>query len=374
MDGVDGGRVEQASERILLIRLSAVGDVVNTLPMLSLLREARPDAFIGFVVEDKAADLLLGHPLVDRVHVFRRRDLRAALGTPIRGAGSMRAWRLLRDHRRDLREAHYDVAIDVQGNLKGALHLVASGASRRVGFARGYGREASHLFVNERIVPPTERPHRVDKFVSLLSALGIAGTARHFVLPWSPAAAEAAERWLTERGLSPGGFVMLHPGTSERGSGKRWPVERFGELARRLAEMRPDAPGRVGPGAAPLRTLVSWGPGEEELARAVVLASGENALLSPCTQSLLELAELSRRAAAFVSADTGPMHLAAACGTPCVALFGPKDPRIYRPWGEQHRVLASPPERGGMISISVDDVLAALAPLLASARTRAAHP
>ncbi len=366
-------RVGQASERILLIRLSAVGDVVNTLPMLSLLREARPDAFIGFAVEDKAADLLLGHPLVDRVHVFPRRPLRAALGTRIPGAGLLRAWRLLRDHRRDLSQAHYDVAIDVQGNLKGALHLVASGAPRRVGFASGHGREASHLFVNERIVPPLERPHRVDKFASLLAALGSVGTARSFVLPHSSVASGTAERWLAERGLAPGGFVMLHPGTSERGSGKRWPVERFGELAHRLAERSSDGSGIAAAGVAPLRALVSWGPGEEELARAVVLASREKALLAPRTGSLLELAELSRRAVAFVSADTGPMHLAAACGTPCVALFGPKDPRVYRPWGEGHRVLASPPERGGMPAILVEDVLAALESLLVSGRARTAR-
>lgn len=356
--------VEQASERILLIRLSAVGDVVNALPTLTLLRRARPNAFIGFAVEDKAAELVFEHPLLDFVHVFRRRAIREALRA--RSPGGLReACRLLQEHRRELRKARYDIAIDVQGNLKGALHAMASRAPRRIGFAGGYGREASHLLVNERITPPLEKRHRVDKFASLLMALGIAGTEREFLLPASPASETQASRWLGELGLTTGGYLMLHPGTSDHGSDKRWPAESFGGLARRLAEIATSA-------RLPLRALVSWGPGEEDLAREVVRSSGGAALLSPRTDSLLELAALARRAAAFVSGDTGPMHLAAACGTPCVALFGPKDPRVYRPWGQRHRLLHSPPERGGMRAIMIDEVLVEVGLLLGRERVGAA--
>lgn len=345
-------------ERILLIRLSAIGDVINTLPALSLLRRARPDAYLAFAVEDRARDLLWGHPFLDGVHVFPRRAWRGLLRS-----GDPRHWLHLRGelaaYRRALQEARYDVALDFQGNLKGALHAILSGAPRRVGFARGHDREWSHCFATEHVVPPADRPHRVDKFVSLLGPLGIEGREREFVLPPTPAEVRGrVHAWLQAAGLDRAAPVLLHPGTSERGAAKRWPAERFAALAARLV-------------ARGMAVLVTWGPGERALAEEVVMRSGCDGpgprgrslvRLGPETSSLLELAELIRHAAVFVSSDTGPMHLAAACGTRCVALFGPKDPAVYRPYGEAHTVLYHPNTRrgAGMLAISVEEVLVGL--------------
>ncbi len=345
--------------RVLLVRLSAVGDVINVLPSVGLLRAALPDAHLAFVVEDRAADLVRGHPLLDEAIVFPRRRWREMLA-----GGDPRRWREAASevaaYRRELRARRFDASLDFQGNLKGAMHALASGAPRRIGFAAGHGREASHLFANELVVPPADRPHRVEKFASLVAPLGAASGPLVYRLPESATAHGRADRALAT--LEPGhvplrGYVCLHPGTSERGAGKRWAPSRFGALARELYTRR---------GA---KVLVTWGPGEEGLAREVVAASGGTARVAPATTSLLDLAEVLRRAAVFVSADTGPMHLAAACGTRCVALFGPKDPAVYRPWGTGHVVLRGtavggwPPTMDGIpVGAALDAVESVLAP------------
>jgi len=331
-----------SADRFLLIRLSAVGDVVNTLPTLSLLRRARPEATIGFVVEDRARDLLVDHPLLDHVHVFPRRRWREMRRAP----GS---WRSLKSelwaYAAEIRAVGYQVAIDVQGNVKGGVHSLLSGAPQRIGFARGHDRELNHWLSTERVEPPADRPHRVDKFVSLLRPLGIDAPTREWVFPDTDRVDREIAAFLGSSGIAPGRAVMLHPGTSGRGEAKRWPPRRFGELARRVVEEL----GRP--------VVVTWGPGERELAGAVA-GETDGVLVAPRTGSLLELLALVRSASAFVSADTGPMHLAAAAGVSCVALFGPKDPAVYAPYGEGHTVLYRPE---GMDRISVDEVVAAVA-------------
>lgn len=332
--------------RILMIRLSAIGDVVNTLPALTLLRRALPDAHLGFVVEDRARDVIAGHPLLDRVYVFPRRRWRALLRRP----GSWRQLaREVRDYVRELRAERWQVALDVQSNLKGAAHALASGAPRRVGFARGHDYELNHLLSTDQVTPPADRPHRVDKFASLLGALGVDGAAREYVLPVDEAARERIAAWCAREGIVPGSYVVLHPGTSDHGADKRWPAESFAALARAVARdlQRP--------------VIVTFGPGEEALAeRVCVLAEGA-ARLGPATASLLELVELLRGAAVFVSADTGPMHLAAAARVPCVALFGPKDPAVYGPYGEGHVVLRPPGGSRTTADVPVAAVLDAVA-------------
>jgi ADP-heptose:LPS heptosyltransferase len=326
----------------LLVRLSAIGDVINALPSLSLLRRAEPDARIVFVVEDKAKDAVVGHPDADQVIVFPRR----------RWSRLLRSGRIptllgeLAGYLRRLRREKIDVSLDLQGNLKGALHSLLSGAPRRLGFSRGHTYELNHWFSTEQVEPPADRPHRVEKFASLLGPLGISG-ALLFRLPATDAAAAPIDSYLKEIGLDRRPFVVLHPGTSGHGTEKRWPPDRFGRLAERIVE------------ELKLGAVVTWGPGEEPLAREVCLVSRNRAKLGPRTASLLELAELIRRSTLFVSGDTGPMHLAGACGVRCLALFGPKNPDLYRPYGPRHTVIYRPgPD---LTSISVEEVFGAVA-------------
>jgi ADP-heptose:LPS heptosyltransferase len=240
------------------------------------------------------------------------------------------------------------VALDFQGSLKSALIARLSGAPRRVGFASGHSRELSWLLTNEHVHPPHRFLNRVARNLLLAEAVGGRGDLITVGLAERLEDGTRAEAML--RDLCPAGSpaVVLSPGTSRLQARKRWPAGHFGRLAARL---------RSDPGVAP---LVAWGPGEEEMARDVVAASDGAAALMPAT-ALRVLAAVLRRAALFVGADTGPMHLAWAVGCPVVALFGPTDPRLNAPVGPGHAVL----RRGeSMHALPVEEVAAAARDLL----------
>jgi len=331
-------------KRVLCIRLSAVGDVINTLPALEALRRGRPDAFIGFVVEDRAHDLITNHPSVDRVHLYRRKRWARWLRQPAHWG---KLYEEFSTFLWEIRREKYDVALNFQSNLKGALHAVLSGAPTRVGFSKGHSKESSHLFANLLVTPPGgETINRVEKFLSMASVAGAEPAGAEYKLPPTRDAVTRVESWLASQGLAD--YVAIHPGTSDFGSLKRWPPERFGAVAARL-----EAP-----------CVITWGPGERPIAEAVAAAAEGRARVAMETSSILELAELIRRARLYVGCDSGPLHLSSAVGTPSVALFGPKDPRTYGPYNPRHRVvLKGELGRASMDAITVDDVLAAVADL-----------
>ncbi|MBI4566072.1 MAG: glycosyltransferase family 9 protein [Planctomycetes bacterium] len=331
---------------ILLIRLSAIGDVVNTLPSVTALREALPRVRIGFVVEERCRDVVLGHPCIDRVHVYSRRTWQRDCARPWR-------WRRLgsevKSYLADIRAGAYDVAIDFQGNLKGGLHSWLSQIPVRIGFARGHCYELNWMFSTVPVIPPAERINRVEKFLSLLGPLGVFPSRPRYTLPPSDDSRRRVDTFLEEAGWARGDYAVVHPGTSEFGRKKRWPLERFSVLARRIA-----AGGR--------RVVVAWGPGERAMAEAIARVGGPGVRVALETRSLLDLAELIRGARLFVGADSGPLHLASAVSVPSVALFGPKDPVIYGPYNPRSRVVFKPNGRGfgSMEAITVDDAYAAV--------------
>lgn len=348
-----------APRRILLVRLSALGDVLQTLPALAALRRGRPDAELAWLVEDRHAGVVEGHPDLDRVFVFRRRDLARE--------GRMRVLSALR---RELRDFAPDVAVDLQGNLKGATLARLSGAPRRIGLPRGEAREGASFFATECPAPGAEREHRADRALRLVAALGAQPGVPPRLPPLETDVVESIDTALTARGIDEAP-ILLVPGTSEFGRFKRWPTERFGELGRRLAQ-------RLG-----RPVLVTAGPGEDELADAVVRHADGHVRRAPPTASLAHLRALFDRAALVVGADSGPVLLAATGGTPTVALYGPKDPAVYAPRGPHvavawKRVYCSPCilRRCGdpicMTELTVDEVWPAVARALGSAQEDAA--
>lgn len=274
--------------RILIVRLSALGDVVSGLHVLSTIRARDGSAFVGWLVEDRFAPLLRGHPHLDAVHVYERRGLR---------------WHRFAGLVRSLRRARYDLALDLQGNLKSGVLTRLSGARRRMGLAPPLAREGNRLFVKNLVTPPPG--HRLRAYHALLDeALGDGPTAPA-LLPSSPRES---------------GAIVLHAGTSRFGAFKRWPPGHFAELGDRLSE-RLRAP-----------VLLTAGPGERGDAEAVrqrMRTPGEIAD-TPTLQSLIDLLAGARL---VVAGDTGPAHLAAASGVPTVVLFGPKDPDVMAPSG-----------------------------------------
>lgn len=304
--------------RVLAVRLSALGDIIHTLPAAAALAAA--GARLVWAVQPAARELLAGNPaVVAVVEIPRRRGWRAFFGEPRSG---------LLAARRALREQRCSIALDFQGLWKAALCAWASGASRRIGFRGRFRREPlSALLLNELRDLPVAARHVIDKNLALLGALGLDAVGRRdFPLPPFARETAAVERELAAMQL--GRPVLLHPGGGW--PSKLWPAQCYAELAARL--------GRRG-----IPTLVTWGPGEEELAdRVVAGASGGATKCFPAT--LLELTALARAARAVVAADTGPLHLACAVGTPVVALFGPTDPERNGPWSASDRVLSRRPD------------------------------
>jgi len=309
-------RARRTGGRFLVVRLSALGDVLHALPAAAALRLARPDARIDWLVEDRCAAILDGHPVVDQVHVVPRDRWRRALRRPwewptlVAGLGRLVG---------GLWACRYDAAIDLQGNAKSGIWSLLSGAPARLGLRTDEVREGNGLLTNRHVRAPDYAVHRVDRALAVVAAAVGRASVRHAAaaVPRAPGDREWVDRALTKVNLPARGFIVVHPGTSGFGSFKRWPPKQFGKLAQRLAE-------------AGSRTVVTVGPSEATLGAEVAEASGGTAVvLAP--PSLRALAELVSRARVFVSADTGPLHIAAAEGVPVVALFGPKDAAVYGP-------------------------------------------
>jgi lipopolysaccharide heptosyltransferase I len=282
----------RSGPRILIVRLSALGDAIHGLPVACALRHSMPNATIGWVVEGRTAELLEGHPAID--HVIRT------------SRGWLKSPRAVLDLRRRLKGLRFDIAIDLQCLTKSAIAARLSGARRRMGMAGEDGREASRWLHNDLVEVAGE--HVIDRYLSMLRPLGIKAPAVRFDLPELPADASTASRFLAAEGLVAGRFAILNPGAGW--PSKIWPAERYGEVARRLA------------GEHGLPSVAVWGgAAEKPLGEAIVAASGGAARLAPST-TVSELAALCRRAGLFLGSDTGPMHLAVAVGTPTASMHG----------------------------------------------------
>jgi len=320
---------------VLLVKLSSLGDVVHALPVAATLRARVPEARLTWLVERREAALLVGHPALDAVvpvdtRTWRRARRPRALAE-VAGALSELA--------RHLRGAAFDVTVDLQGLLKSGLLARLAGAPLRIGFAARHCREPlAALFANCRVAPPTAR-HVVEHYLALLAPLGVRDPVLEFRLPTVAAAEARIEAWLAGAGVKPRDrLVVLNPGAGR--ADKTWPVAAFAALARRL---RAEAAARV---------LVVWGPGEEAAARAIVDLAGPEAARAAPPTDLYELLAVLRRASVLVAADTGPLHLAAALGTPCVGLYGPTRAARNGPWGPGHRVLEGAGGRTAAIPVA----------------------
>ncbi len=335
-----------AGPRILIVRLGAVGDVVRALPLAHALRAAHPDATLGWLVEEPSAPLLRAIACLDAVHVFERRALVRALPRPARWRAVARS---LADLRGALRRAAYDVVLDVHGTLKAGL-LASVPQVPITGLAPGGSKEGAHHFYATTLPFPARPMGRVERALYLGAAAGLTppvpSERADFGLRFDRARVHRALEFLASDPRRP---VVLFPFASAKGQAKRWPLARHAELGALLA----------GDGH---RVVLAWGsPAEGEQARAAALPGIE---LAPATD-LVELTEILRGASLLVTGDTGPMHLAAAVGTPVLALFGPSDVAINQPWrGEAggHRVIARRP----LTALGVEEVAEAARAMLAT--------
>jgi lipopolysaccharide heptosyltransferase I len=325
-----------ADARFLLIRLSSLGDVVHALPAAAALRDAFPKARIDWVIDPRWERLLEGNPsLTSRILLDRKN-----IGSIAKAIAELRA-------------AKYTCAIDFQSLYKSAILGFVSGAPRRIGFDRKHAREGlATIFYTERVAP--HGLHRVDHNLSLVERAGAKVTESRFPLTIFPQDDHCIASELAACDIAD--FFVLNPGGGW--VSKRWPAERFGELHRRLVERHR------------WRGVVTFGPGEEDLARRVVEVAGNPPPVA-ITLSLGPLMALLRRAKIVVSADSGPLHIASALGAPVVGLYGPTDPARNGPYSREDIVVRNVPnsettyQRGksysaSMSSITVNQVLDAI--------------
>jgi heptosyltransferase-1 len=346
-------------ERLLIVRLSAMGDVIHTLPAAQALRAAFPEAVIGWLIEERWAELLCApgtprrgprsaqRPLVDWVHTVDLKGWRKSLFELPSIEKIARVWN-------DVRTARYQVAIDLQGAIRSAVLARWSGAPVVYGAAESRESPASLWYTRQVVARGT---HVIEQNLSVIATVAQTRMAVPRVeFPADPAAERMVRETLARDGIRE--YAILNPGAGW--GAKRWPAQRYGEVARCLCNQG-------------LHCVVNCGPGEEELGEEVTGASG--GLAKALTPTITELIALTRGAKLFVGGDTGPLHLAAALRVPVVAIFGPTDPARNGPYGMRSVVLRSPtspttharnpkPDEG-MLEIGVDAVVNAARGLLA---------
>lgn len=286
---------------ILIIKMSSLGDIIHALPSLYVLRKRYPKARITWAVHPAFGALLPGKPWIDEIYYVDRKKIK---NLPY-----------LMQVRKDLHAHHFDLVIDLQMIAKSALISLLSGGKKRIGYWDA--REGSFL-ASHPVEGAHKHGHIIDQLLDVMESLGC--DVSHFEFPVHAHEAEkdSVRKKLTEAGVK-GKYIVLVPGT--RGDFKKWPIEYWGELARRFSE---DG----------LYTVISGAPSETAMGKEIKSLSP-----SPYTvdfigkTNLLELAALDEMAALHISCDTGPLHIANAMQTPLIALFGPTLPDRSGPYG-----------------------------------------
>ena len=327
----------ETSDRFLVVRLTALGDILHTVPAVAALRAAHRTERIDWVVDRKWAPVLEGSPAINNVIPFDRRSILDSVECV-----------------RRLRQTGYTCAIDFQGLYKSSALAMLSGAPRRIGFERRWAREpGASLLYTERVTPVGN--HVSELNYSLAEKAGAVRPATPEYPLRVPAGGLASVRArLADRGIAE--YIVVGPGGSWRA--KCWPEERFGEFCR-VFEQKHGLP-----------IVIIHGPGEESLAQAVCRAAAPAKPVAMAT-TMEELMGLLAHARCVVAVDSGPLHLATALGAPVVGLYGPTDPARNGPFAHSATIVcAARPEEisykrkldfsPAMLRISVEQVMAAV--------------
>jgi heptosyltransferase I len=354
-------------ERILIVRLGSMGDVIHTLPAVQALRDALPDTGVDWLVEERWVELLCApgaprrgprspqRPVVDWIHTVDLRGWRKSLSSLSTIQQIARTWN-------DVRSARYDLAIDLQGAIRSAILARWSGARTVWGAAEAWESPASLWYTRQAVM---RGAHVIEQNLSIVEAIVQTNLSAPVVqFPHDQEADNRIDQILSEAGVRD--FAILNPGAGW--GAKRWPAERYGLVAKSLA-------------CEGLRSIINYGPGEEDLAReAEAVSAGAGVALK---SSITELIALMRRATLFIGGDTGPLHLAAALRVPVVAIFGPTDPARNGPYGTRSIVLRNPSSRTsharlahpehGLLDISAESAISAARRLLHGKVTETHH-
>jgi heptosyltransferase I len=310
---------------VLVVKLSAIGDVIQTLPMVEALKKRYPRACIDWLVEEEASDLLLGHPALNRVIVSRRKSWLKRL---LQKGEFRKTLQEIGRFVREVRSRQYDLVIDNHGILKSGLLVMLSRGKRKIGFKRsaGIAEEGNYLFTNERYKPLSIERHALERYLNLVSQMGVPVEEAALEYPLSRDLPLKAENLLRQKGFFSRPLVVIHP--MAKWETKQWPRENFSRLISALTERKASVVITGSPqDAEPVKEILS----RVEDSAAVLNLAGKT--------SLKELAGIFALADLVLTPDTGPMHLAAAVKAPLIALFGPTAPWRTGPYGDHNLVI-----------------------------------
>src|SRR5208283_1160778 len=299
-------KLKKVPAKLLIIKPSSLGDVVHSLPFLNVIRESFPHAEIHWVLAKGLEGLLENHPMVQKLLVINKdrwKEMKRLRGT----------WSEFKSLLGELRGESYDIAVDLQGLLRSGILAAASKAPVRLGFREA--REGSRLFYTQSITGGREI-HAVDRYLKIASSLGCDTRTVAFPMP-------LVKESLKIRQLKQeiGEYSVFAPGA--RWKTKQWSAERFGRLSSLLS----------------IRSIIIGSGADEALAQEAVAYSKGKAISMAGKTDIKEMISLIRKAEFMVTNDSGPMHIAAACGVPVVALFGPTNPARTGPYGIGHVII-----------------------------------
>ncbi len=329
---LDGGRVR----KILVVRNDNIGDVICTTPALTALRRRFPTVHLAILVASYGREAVAGNPDLDEVLAYTKHKHRA-------DASRLAAWGDMARLVAAIRARRYDVAVAMRAHFTGSLGWLTflSGAPCRIGYAPPPGHPL-RFCITHPVPLPTEPAHEVERCLRLLEPLGVRAENPTLMLPRDVMAEAAARDSLRRQGASAEGSLVAFHVSSRRAN--RWPADRFAALA--------DWAAARGAGVVLVEP-----PGEAAEVRAVAARMTHTPIVQP-TRSLGELAALLAQCRLCVCCDGGAMHVAAAVGTPTVAIFGAADPRRWAPWGRGHRVLW---RDGNAEAVTLEEAQAAVA-------------
>ncbi len=316
--------MQPVPENILVVKLSAIGDVIHTMPALNAIKRHYPKARITWLVEEAAADLVEGHPALDRVLISRRKHWLAGLSGPSRYRQVKAAVVFIKA----LRDTRYDLVLDFQASLKGGVLIGLTRGTRKVGFGKGLDhQEYSYLFLNEKIPAVDMEIHALTRGLSMLGSIDIpTGEPIEYRLPVSQKDRQVVAKLLkNESGDNQRKIIAINP--VAQWETKLWENAKFAELADYLVDRYA------------VTVVFTGGPADRSIVEDIRSLVKARSLNLAGQTTLKELAALYEQATCLVSTDTGPMHLGAAVGIPVVALFGPTAPWRTGPFGDGHRVI-----------------------------------
>lgn len=305
---------------ILIIKLSAIGDVVQTLPFLEVLRENFPNARIDWLVEEQAFQIIAGHPGLDRVVVSRRNLWKSRL---LQFKSCMSVIREVKVFLKELRSYEYDLVVDLQGLLKSGVLIGLSKGKRKIGMAGA--REGGWAFLNERPVPVDYDEHAIDRYLRVAEYLECDISSRNGHIPVSDSDKKWVDDLLNVNGIQKRTLVAINP--MARWKTKLWEPERFAVLANRITD------------ELSCKVIFTGSNTDRNVLEDISRKMERRPINLAGRTSLKQLAYLFTRCAALVTTDTGPMHIAAAMGCRVVALFGPTAPWRTGPYGQSHKVI-----------------------------------